>query len=268
MRLFLIILAVLATATITSYTLRQVIGTQNLTPEEANERGLTVEELIEQANRALATPSPTLPPTPTVTATPPPDPTPEASQPDPEPTTPDTVQPAPESTPRADEEDTVQVPPTEVTSTPTATRQPSPTAAATPRATPTATPRPTATEAPRATPQRPAPTPADDAVAWWAADVREGQLAFVHVGMAAFDRAIAVLLDGGFDSVNSANVHLEVLRDGTVINGSWQISSANQNLLYFPLTDPGTYQITLGAGLEDRRGRQWPVTRRGEVTVP
>lgn len=281
MRLFLIVIAVLATAAITSYTLRQVMGTPEL-PDDADEEGrLTVEELMERGvsspspSPALSTPEPSPTAPPSSTATPTAEPAePAAGDEDEDGAEGDAnvdendadetaeAVPVPRPVPDQSEgatddaaDDAAAVPDTSLQPTPTDIKKPAP---------PPASISPQ--QPPAATAQTVPPNP--DATAWWASTVDDEQLDIIYVGLASFDRAIAVLLDGGFDSPQSANTHLEVLRDGTVIEGDWQISSANQNLLYFPLREGGRYEITLGAGLTDRDGRSWPVTRRGTVVLP
>jgi hypothetical protein len=274
MRLFLIIIAVLATAAITSYTLRQVMGTPELPGEPDQDPRLTVEELIE---RGVDSPSPTpVPSTPEPSPTPLPSPT---ASPTSEPAAgsdtddsdgadpndaDETVGAVPVPRPVPDEANgATDIPADDAATLPEAAPQPTPADTTTPTAPPVVV---SPQRQPAATAQTLPPNP--DATAWWAATVDDEQLDIIYVGLASFDRAIAVLLDGGFDSPESANAHLEVLRDGTVIDGDWQVSSANQNLLYFPLRDGGRYEITLGAGLTDRDGRSWPVTRRGSVALP
>jgi len=139
--------------------------------------------------------------------------------------------------------------------------------------------RPTA-PAPTAAPpalRRPAPrppppqTPAQDdseADAWWLRPTTPSQLGVVHVGMAGFNRAIVLITDGGFNNVESLARNVEVLRGGIVIEGQWSLSPANDHLAIFPLVHAGDYDITVGAGLQDRNGRIWPHTVRGTISVP
>lgn len=139
--------------------------------------------------------------------------------------------------------------------------------------------RPTApapTAAPPA-PRRPAPrppppqTPVQDdreADAWWLRPTTPSQLGVVHVGTAGFNRAIVLITDGGFNNVESLARNVEVLRGGIVIEGQWSLSPANDHLAIFPLVHAGDYDITVGAGLQDRNGRVWPHTVRGTISVP
>ena len=139
--------------------------------------------------------------------------------------------------------------------------------------------RPTA-PAPTAAPpalRRPAPrppppqTPAQDdseADAWWLRPTTPSQLGVVHVGTAGFNRAIVLITDGGFNNVESLARNVEVLRGGIVIEGQWSLSPANDHLAIFPLVHAGDYDITVGAGLQDRNGRVWPHTVRGTISVP
>ena len=139
--------------------------------------------------------------------------------------------------------------------------------------------RPTA-PAPTAAPpalRRPAPrppppqTPAQDdseADAWWLRPTTPSQLGVVHVGTAGFNRAIVLITDGGFNNVESLARNVEVLRGGIVIEGQWSLSPANDHLAIFPLVHAGDYDITVGAGLQDRNGRIWPHTVRGTISVP
>lgn len=135
-------------------------------------------------------------------------------------------------------------------------RTPAPTAApqATRRAASTAAPAPQVAE--------------DDPEAWWLRPTTPEQLGIVHVGTASFNRAIVLMTDGGFDSVRSVSRNVEVIRGGIVLDGEWTISPANDHLLIFKLEQSGEYAITVGAGLQDRKGRLWPHTVRGTLYVP
>ena len=135
---------------------------------------------------------------------------------------------------------------------------------------------PAPTAAPPA-PRRPAPrppppqTPVQDdseADAWWLRPTTPSQLGVVHVGTAGFNRAIVLITDGGFNNVESLARNVEVLRGGIVIEGQWSLSPANDHLAIFPLVHAGDYDITVGAGLQDRNGRVWPHTVRGTISVP
>jgi hypothetical protein len=150
--------------------------------------------------------------------------------------------------------------------------------AATPQPTPppraaAASPAPTAvaSAARRPAPTAPPASPQAEEVepsAWWVRATTPEQLGVVHIGTAAFNRAIVMILDGGFSSVRSLASNVEVLRGGIVVEGQWSISPANDHLLIFPLVNAGDYDITVGAGLQDRNGRLWPHTVRGTISVP
>lgn len=119
--------------------------------------------------------------------------------------------------------------------------------------------------------QQPAPAAAKPAAsapkAWWGKE-DPAQLSVVAATSMSASKAIALMFNGSFDNADSANVHIKV-RDGKdkTVAGSWSVSSKNKRMLTFTVKGPGSYTVSVGAGLEDKTGRKFPQDKSGPVQV-
>lgn len=108
--------------------------------------------------------------------------------------------------------------------------------------------------------------PKEVKTAWWPAKA-DGKLNITYAGEASFTKAIVLLLDGTFDSPESANKNVVVkTKGGAPVKGQWLVATNKQMLLFN--VAPGLYTVEVGAGLTDKGGRTLAAAASGPVFVP
>lgn len=141
---------------------------------------------------------------------------------------------------------------------------------------PKAEPKPAAKAEAEAKPS-PAPAPAAAAPApkaataapikpWWAGDL-PGELSVVYAGSAAYKKAIVLMFNGAFDGPDALNQHIKVKDDGGSIPGKWEISSSNKRMATFAVPRAGRYQVVVGSGVADNKGKSLKKPEQGAVDV-
>jgi len=102
---------------------------------------------------------------------------------------------------------------------------------------------------------------------WWQSSGGDG-LQVVYVGSAAYKRAIVVMGNAAFGDAASAAQHIQVVdRNGKRVSGNWEVNQNNSTMLVLPVEANGRYQLTIGAGLSDAKGRTLGQSLKGAVFV-
>lgn len=128
---------------------------------------------------------------------------------------------------------------------------------------PAPTPKPAAAPKP-ATPA--APAKKQPIAQWWGGDL-SGELSAKYVGSLADKRAIVVIFNGTFDAADSLNQHAQVSGSAGKASGNWEISPKNKSMAIFTVGKPGRYQLALGQGLADSKGKTMKKVQQGPVDV-
>ncbi|MDD3762228.1 MAG: hypothetical protein PHP86_02920 [Nevskiales bacterium] len=177
----------------------------------------------------------------------------------------DTDAPQAQDTDNVDEANAPDEPAEEPVATPTPEPAPTPTPSAAPTPTPKPTPAPAAT---RSKPRAPPPTPAARLTQWWDTAATPTGLTVVYAGSAAYTRAIVLMFNGAFDDSTAAEQHVTITDSkGTPVSGQWSVGSNNKRMLQFAVSKPGVYNVTVGAGMQDRAGQTLKQSLKGPVRV-
>lgn len=161
-------------------------------------------------------------------------------------------------------------------STETAAAAPAPEPAPAPAAEPAPAPEPVA-EAPAPAPKPKKATHSSSAKkssgsgasakVWWPAE-QANKLSLVYAGPASFKKAVVLMFNGAFFKPDGIDANIKVTdKAGKAVAGSWEIGENNRRMLVFPVSDAGTYKVSIATGLTDSKGHKPGKALSGPVVI-
>jgi len=107
----------------------------------------------------------------------------------------------------------------------------------------------------------------DSAKVWWPAEQAD-KLSIIYAGHASFKTAVVLMFNGAFFQADSVNANIKVTdKAGKAVAGAWELGENNRRMLVFPVAGPGTYKVSVAAGLTDSKGRKLGKKLSGPVVI-